>query len=243
MRFTSDFPVRSYEVGADGLLHHGNLARFVLHAGDLVTTALGMGGDWMEAHDSFFVVRGLQLEFESGAKEGEMLHLATWLSEAKRVRGYRQVKFTSAADGRAIANAQLDWVYVSRLTLSPARMPADMLERLQLEDERACQRAWQAGADAGPAFEFACAAHHRDLDQLRHVNTAVYVEWFEQALCEAERVTPAQIRGHKLEFLRQTLLGEPMRIVSQRTATGVWRQELRHTQTDEVYVRNELLTA
>ena len=240
MRFTSTFPVRSYEVGADNLLHHGHIARFVLHAGDLVTTALGMDSAWMEAHDSFFVVRGLQLEFESGAKEGEMLQLVTWLSEAKRVRGYRQVKFTSAEDGRAIANAQLDWVYVSRATLAPARMPADMLERLTLEDERACAHAWQAGVEVGPAFEFLCAAQHRDLDQLRHVNTAVYVEWFEQAFCEAERTTPAQIRGHKLEFLRQTLLGEPMRIVSQRTATGVWRQELRHAHTGEVHVRDEL---
>jgi hypothetical protein len=40
--------------------------------------------------------------------------------------------------------------------------------------------------------------------------------------------------------LRQTLLGDLMRIVSQRTATGVWRLELRHTQTDEVHVRDEV---
>jgi acyl-CoA thioester hydrolase len=240
MRYTANVQVRSYEVGADGLLHHAHIARFVLHAGNLVTNALGMGAAWYEAEGTFFVVRGLHLEFESGAREDEALTLTTWLSEAQRVRGRREVALASALDGRAIAHAQLDWVYVDRATLGPARMPADMVERLKLEDAHACREAWALGQPVGASSEALRAAQHHELDQLQHLNSAVYVEWFEQAWCEATGRTPAGIRGHQLEFLRQVTLGEPMSIVTQATDTGVWSQEIRHADTGELRARNWL---
>lgn len=243
MRYTAPIQVRSYEVGADGMLHHAHVARFVLHAGNLVTHALGMGAAWYEAEGTFFVVRGLRLEFDSGAGEDETLTLTTWLSEARRVRGFREVTLASQADGRRIAGAQLDWVYVDRANLAPARMPPAMVERLRLEDERACRRTWAAGAPSGPAGESLRTAQHHELDQLRHLNSAVYVEWFEQAWCERTGGVPSGLAGHQIEFLRQIMPGEPMRVITQPTDTGVFVQEIRHAETGELRSRNALLPA
>ena len=238
MRYTTHIQVRSYETGADGFLHHGHLARFVLHAGNLVTQALGIDAAWYETHGTFFVVRGLHIEFESGARDEETLNVETWLSSARRVRGLREVTITSAQDGRAVANAQLDWVYVDVASLSPARMPADMVDNLRLEAATASRHTWQAGEPAGASHTHHRVVQHHELDVLRHVNTAVYLEWCEQAWCEATGRVPAGIHGHQLEFLRQAVLGDPITIVSQPTTTGVWRQEVRHAGTGEVLVTN-----
>ncbi len=226
MRFITQIQVRSYEVGADGCLHHGHLARYALHAGNLVTQALGVDAAWYEAHGTFFVVRGLRVVFESGAQDEETLNIETWLSAARRVRGYREVLITSAHDGRRIAGAQLDWVYVDRVTLSPARMPAEMVDRLQLEAESACSQVWQAGDPVGAPHLHQRVVEHRELDVLRHVNTAVYLEWCEQAWCEATGRAPADVRGHQLEFLRSAVLGDAITVVSRPTSTGVWHQEI-----------------
>ncbi len=241
MRFNANIQVRSYEVGADGLLHHAHIARFVLHAGNLVTQALGMDASWYETEGTFFVVRGLHLEFETGAREDETLGLTTWLSEARRVRGNREVTLAALADGRTIANAQLDWVYVDRATLGPARMPASMTERLKLEDEHACRSSWRAGSPVAEAREQLRSPQHHELDQLRHVNSAVYVEWFEQAWCELSGGVPGDIRGHQIEYLKQVTLGEPVRVITQPTDTGVWAQEIRHAETGELRARNAAL--
>jgi len=226
MRFTTQIQVRSYEIGADGCLHHAHLARYALHAGNLVTQALGIDAAWYEAHGTFFVVRGLRVVFESGARDEETLNIETWLSAARRVRGCREVVITSARDGRRIAGVQLDWVYVDRATLGPARMPAEMVDRLQPEAELACPQAWQAGAPVDQPHAHRRVVEYRELDILRHVNTAVYLEWCEEAWRQATGRAPTAIRGHQLEFLRSAVLGDVITILTQPTSTGVWRQEI-----------------
>lgn len=226
MRFTTQIRVRSYEVGADGFLHHAHLARYALHAGTLVTQALGVDAAWYEAHGAFFVVRGLRIVFDSGARDEETLNIETWLSAARRVRGHREVLITSARDGRRVAGAQLDWVYVDRATFSPARMPAEMVDRLRLDAEMACPQTWQAGEPAGPPHLHRRVVEHRELDVLRHVNTAVYLEWCEQAWHEATGRPPTDVRGHQLEFLRSAMPGDAITLVTRLTSTGVWRQEI-----------------
>lgn len=226
MRFTAQIQVRSYEVGADGFLHHGHLARYALHAGNLVTQALGVDAAWYAAHGTFFVVRGLRIVFDSPARDEETLNIETWLSAARRVRGYREVLITSARDGRRVAGAQLDWVYVDRAILSPTRMPAEMVDRLRLDAEMVCPQAWQAGEPAGPPHLHRRVVEQRELDMLRHVNTAVYLEWCEQAWHEATGRPPADVRGHHLEFLRSAGLADAISVVTRLTSTGVWRQEI-----------------
>ena len=243
MRFTAPVQVRSYEVGADGLLHHAHVARYVLHAGNLVTQALGMDASWYAGQGTFFVVRGLRLEFESGAREDETLTLTTWLSEARRVRGFREVSLVAQSDGRRIAGAQLDWVYVSADTLQPTRMPQEMVDRLSPEADHVCRLTWAAGAASGEAGVMLRAPQHHELDQLRHLNSAVYVEWFEQAWCERSGRVPADLRGHRLEFLKQITLGEPMRVTTQPAGDGVWAQEIRHAETGELHARNTALSS
>lgn len=242
MKFTTTIVVRGHEVGPDGGLHHGHIARFVLHVGSLVTQALGIDQAWYDAHNTGFVVRGLRLEFESPAREDEPLRLTTWLSEARRVRGLREVVITSERDGRPIANAQLEWVYVDRTSLAPARLPADAMDRIGVDPERACSRSWPAiGADIDVGLAVHAAERRvqkHELDMLRHVNTAVYLEWCEQAWCEATGGQPWDIRGHQLHFQRSARDGDVVRVCSQSAGAGAWRQSVSLAGSGDALVAN-----
>lgn len=239
MKFATTVVVRAHEVGADGGLHHGHVARLVLHAGALVTQALGIDQAFYEAHNTGFVVRGLRLEFESPAGEDEPLRLTTWLSEARRVRGLREVAITSERDGRAVANAQLEWVYVDRASLAPARLPADAMGRIGVDAGQACVRAWPAAGDAGGAAHVSeRRVQKHELDMLRHVNTAVYLEWCEQAWCEATGGQPWDVRGHQLHFQRSARDGDAVRVSTQPAGAGLWRQTVALAGTGDALVTN-----
>ena len=245
MRFNTEFAIRSsYEAGPDGGMQHGNLVRMALEAGYLVTEALGMSYRWFEEQGFIFVVYGIKIEFIAPTRSNERIRIETWLSQARRFRGCREIAFISAEDGRTIANVQLDWVFMDTRTLAPARMPAEIMERLPLDAAQACQHAIRtAGTPVGDAHLWLHQVQYREIDILDHVNTAVYLEWLEQAWCDATGGRPTQITGHQTVFSKSARYGDLVRVISQPMDNGTCQQEIRHARTDEVLVSNILLSA
>lgn len=242
MRFNTEFALRSsYEAGPDGSVQHGTLVRMALEVGYLVTEALGMSQRWFETQGFIFVVYAFKVEFVGNTRVDERMRVETWLSQAKRFRGCREVMFTSAEDGHAIANVQLDWVYVDRHTLAPARMPPEILDRLPLDALEAYQGSGLAvGNPTGTTHTWQHRVQHREIDMLNHVNTSIYIEWCEQAWCEATGQTPAQIRGHHCTFSKSARYGDAIEILTQPTDTGLWQQTIRNSTTGEALVTNVL---
>ena len=239
MRYSTQIQIRSaYETGPDGNLHHANVLRLAMQAGYLVTDALGMTTEFFAANTTTIILRGVHVEFESVTRDNEMLTLTTWLTNARRFRGFRELQMTSAEDGRSIANVRLDWVYLNLTTQAPARFPSEMLARIGDETEGACKHEWAAGEPMGERHEARRAAEHREIDINNHVNTAVYAEWLEQAWCEATGQTPAPITGHHIEFLRSAMVGDAVKIETQQCGPGLWQQAIKHAQTDEMLVTN-----
>ena len=239
MRYSTQIQIRpAYETGPDGSLHHANIVRMALQAGYLVTDALGMTAELFAANNTTIILRGVHVEFESKTHDNETLALTTWLTNARRFRGFRQLKMTSASDDRAIANLRLDWVYLSLTTQAPARFPAEMLDLAGNETEGACQHEWAAGDLAGEPHSTIRVAQHHEIDINQHVNTAVYVEWLEQAWAEATNQSPANLRGHHIEFLHSAVVGDGVKIETQQCGPKLWQQAIKHAQTDEVLVTN-----
>jgi len=248
MRYTTPLRIRSaYEAGPDGGLHHGTIVRFALQVGYLIAGAMGMDDAWMAAQGTTFVVRGLKLDYAALSLENEDLNLTTWLTQVRRFRGSREVVLSAVADGRVIANLSLDWVYVRRDTLTPTRFPADMMT--QLGEETAHARDWSAWqkpvepADVvSPAHAVERVVQYHELDINRHVNTGVYVEWLEQAWFEATGQVPSALAGHTLEFLKPAVLGEAVRVTTQKVYPNAWAQTIELAETHETLVTNICFT-
>ena len=239
MRFTTQIQIRSaFETGPDGSLHHANVVRIALQAGYLVTDALGMTADFFAANGTTIILRGVHVEFESLTRDNEMLTLTTWLTNVRRFRGLRQLQLTSAEDGRTIANMRLDWVYLNLKTLAPARFAPEMLTRSGDETEGACKQDWTIGVLMGEPHATTRVVQHHEIDLNKHVNTAIYVEWLEQAWCEATGQTPATLAGHHIEFLRSAVVGDGVIIETQPCGPNLWQQEIKHITTNDVLVTN-----
>ncbi len=244
MRFNTEFSIRSsYEAGPDGSMQHGNIVRMGLEAGYLVTEALGMSYRWFEEQGFIFIVYGIKTEFVAPTRSTERIRIETWLSQAKRFRGCREIALSSAEDGRTIATIQLDWVFVDRRTLAPARMPPDVMDRLLLDPAQACAGVWStAGAPIGESHLWQHRVQHREIDGLDHVNTAVYIEWCEQAWCEATGNRPGQIKRHQTVFSKSARYGDAVQVTTQPTDSGAWLQIIRNAVTDELLVTNTLIS-
>ena len=239
MRYSTQIQIRSaFETGPNNSLHHANIVRIALQAGYLVTDSLGMTTEFFATNGTTIILRGVHVEFESLTRDHETLTLTTWLTHVRRFRGLRQLQMTSAEDGRRIANVQLDWVYLNLQTLAPVRFPQDMLARVGDENEGACNHAWVVGELIGERYESSCVAQHHEIDINNHVNTAVYLEWLEQAWCEATGQSPAAISGHHTEFLRSAVVGDAVKIETQQCGSCLWQQSIKHAQTGEVLVTN-----
>jgi acyl-CoA thioesterase FadM len=238
MRYSTQIQIRSaFETGPDGSLHHANVVRIALQAGYLVTDALGMTTEFFTANGTTIILRGVHVEFESLTRDNETLTLTTWLTNARRFRGFRQLRMTGD-DGRSVANVRLDWVYLNLTTQAPARFPPEMLTRIGDEVESACKHEWVVGELLGERHVASRVAEHHEIDINNHVNTAVYVEWLEQAWCEATGQLPAVIAGHHTDFLRSAVVGDAVKIETQQCGPNIWQQAIKHARTDEVLVTN-----
>jgi acyl-CoA thioesterase FadM len=238
MRYSTQIQIRSaYETGPDGNLHHANVIRLAMQAGYLVTDALGMTAEFFASNATTIILRGVHVEFENASRDNEVLTLTTWLTHAKRFRGFRELRM-SGDDGRTIANVRLDWVYLNLATLAPARFPPEMMGRIGTETEGACKHEWVAGELVGERHQATRRVQHHEIDINQHVNTPVYLEWLEQAWCEATGGTPAAIAGHHAEFLRSAIVRDCVTIETQQCGPNLWQQAIKHAQTGEVLVTN-----
>ncbi len=227
MRHLYPLDVRVYEVGPDGTLQHANLARFLHAASDSATRAMGWGAGWYEQLGTAWVLRGLHMEFVSPIHAFETVTIHTWLSNIRRVRGYREFDVRAGGDQRVVARARADWVYVDRATLAPTRLPPELVAQVPLDPATTCELTVNAGQPLGRPFECGRRVELHEIDGLGHVNNAFYIEWCEQAWFDACGRLPADVQAISVEFERPARAGNNVKIVSQPTSTGVWRQEIR----------------
>lgn len=249
MRYHCQVQIRNYEIGPDGALHHGQLMRLLQYAATYASDIAGMDSTWYTDNRTAWVLRGLRAEYLHPAYENEVIDIETWLSDVRRVRGNREYVLRRPKDGQLIARAQADWVYVDRASLAPLRIPAEALAQFKHEPGTASGMGlWLAGEPLGEVYLHERSVQHHELDMMRHVNNAVYFEWFEQAYAEATGEVPASIAGNAIEFMRSAQLGDSVVIRTQRTQSAqthapVWRQEIRHHQSNELIAVNSLLAA
>jgi acyl-CoA thioesterase FadM len=91
----------------------------------------------------------------------------------RRVRWHREYELRLVVDGRLVAIAQVDWVYINATTLFPRCILAEAFEAFQPNGRSALGSAPPLEPNEpveGRAFVY----HHRvkgyELDNLRHVN-------------------------------------------------------------------------
>lgn len=250
-RVRRTFRVRSYEVGPTGGAHHAVILNWCQETAYDGSAALGYPPEFYAALGTFWVMRAVEVVFESSPRYNDEVEVTTWISDVRRVRCHREYELRVVGAALPFARARADWVFLDQATGAPRRIPAELLEVFAPDGTTALlPHEWGAMGDPiAPSFTTRRRVQYHELDALDHVNNAVYVNWIEQQARDAWAAwghDPARLclTRHALEYLRSALPDDEVALTSRVTPHGAglrWEQTVQRG--DELLVVARSLSA
>jgi len=122
----------------DGLGHVNNIEymRWLQNAAVAHSAAQG----WpMSAYHELglgWVVRSHFIEYLVPAFAGDEIVVRTWIADMKRVTSMRRYEMIRPSDGKQLATAITNWVFVKFATLQPCRVPAEVINAFEVVEDR-----------------------------------------------------------------------------------------------------------
>jgi len=255
--FTTRLHIRHYELDAHGELPNSALFRLFQETAMRATRDAGFGVEWFMERRTVWLVHQMTVEHLRPIRYPDELDVATWLSDAQKVRTHREYLARDAVTNEIVARGRAYWVHLNGATLLPARIPADIMERFQPNGIRAVPRveprAYPLPAHLTPIeHRTRRRAQRYEADGMQHVNNAVYVDWLEEALADAVAAhlsttrRSAQggahfgVRRHDIEYARSALPGDEVeisvRLIGAGHCASAWKLEVRRG--EELLVRD-----
>ncbi|MBX3031360.1 MAG: hypothetical protein KF809_14525 [Chloroflexi bacterium] len=217
-RHSLDHRVRFDECDADGIVRPSALLRAMQDLAWQHSDATGYDRAWYQEHGLTWLVRFVDLQVDVPIHSGETIRLTTHIAGWRRVWARRRTEVERVQDGDrpergdrpesgvAVATATIDWVLIDAAG-RPARVPAGIAERfadgaptftpgrviLSEQPADAVARSWEVGV--------------RDLDPMRHVNNATYLDQVDEALAASTGALtgPHPPVRYLVEYLRPAL--------------------------------------
>ena len=182
------FRVRGYEVGSSARAHDSAYLNYIQQAAFEASADAGFDTRRYDALGTIWVIRKQTIAYLASLFYDDTVQLTTWVSDVRRVRSHREYELRRASDGCLVAVARADWVYIDVARHFPHRISSDVICAFQPNGRSALDAA--PPLEAGRAVEGRCFVYrHRvksyELDNLRHVNNANYLNWLHQARLDA----------------------------------------------------------
>jgi acyl-CoA thioesterase FadM len=194
-RFAVPYRIRFDEAGADGCLPPSGFVRYAQDVAWRHSDARGFDRDWYEERRVQWLVRWVDLELLSPAPFGSTVTVSTRVIGGRRALARRQTDVRST-DGEVCAVVLTDWILVTG-TGRPARVPAEIGEAFSdggtFEPGRVV-----LGEPAADAMSVELRVRRQDLDPMRHVNNARYLDFVDEVLGGPN----PRAKRYTLEFLR-----------------------------------------
>jgi acyl-CoA thioesterase FadM len=203
-RHAFEHRIRFDECGSGGLIRAGGYLRLMQDLAWRHSERLGLGRAWYRTNRLAWLVRHADLRITGQARSGDTLHVTTRVVGWRRVWARRESR--ASVDGVEVARATIDWVLIDEAGRL-ARIPADVAERftdgvpgfqparlaLPLDLTDPVTRAWSVSI--------------RDLDPMRHVNNATYLDVIDETLAADSGMIdgPRPPVRYQVEYLRPAL--------------------------------------
>ena len=130
---TAHFPIRVYweDTDAGGIVYHANYLRFMERARSDLLRQIGFGQDAQRGREDgiLFVVASTELTYHRGAKLDDDLTVNTRVTKLGRASLIFEQIITRGEERITSANVRVG--VVNAVTMAPARMPADVYEKIQ----------------------------------------------------------------------------------------------------------------
>jgi len=233
-------PVPVAELDPFGELRPSAYIRLLQLAASEASAAAGHDAGWYARKGTTWIVRRTRFEQDGPARQGDELRIRTWVSDIRRVRSWRRYEIEHAGDGRAVARAATDWVYVNSANGAPTAM-TDELQRAFMPGGVITEgRPPRLPSPTDPIELPLRQVELGDLDSLGHVNNANYITFVQQALLEdlqrrewiPEFDRPEgghlRVRSLEIEYLAQAVYRDRLtaRIATAATSESTLRAEV-----------------
>jgi acyl-CoA thioester hydrolase len=177
-------PVWQADLDAFGELRCCTLLKLLQETATRASTDAGFDPVYYRRSATMWLVRRTTLTVLAPMRYGDELEVETAIADFRRVRSRRDYEIRVGTD--MVARAQTDWVYVDAARGQPRRIPSEMQRAFASDDAAPLPRPPFPEPDP-PAT--AAVSERRvelhELDALRHVNNANYVNYVEQAVHDA----------------------------------------------------------
>jgi len=260
-RFVYPLTVNLYDLDLREEVSCATLLRYFEETAMRGSAQFGFTLEWYRERMQFWVIRTMRLERLCAPRYLDELEISTWISSLGRVRSDRNYVARRARDGRVMARAIANWVYVDAAQMQPARIPPAITEIFDRHAEPALAPLGRVTLHPEIPAQFESttvrAAQFYEADSAKHTNNAIYVDWLEEAIRETlgamnyalavdgSKPLPWFYR-HALEYARPALPGDTVairtRLLRCGRSLGEWEQEISHAASGEQMLRAQTTT-
>ncbi|HEY3248691.1 MAG TPA: acyl-ACP thioesterase domain-containing protein [bacterium] len=207
--FNAHFQVRYDECAVDGTVRASALLRYVVETAFAHSADKGFPLDWYDSHRLHWLVRRMRLELLQPVSYGAGLTVTTEVVGFRRIWARRRNRIADQAGAR-LGDATMDWIFTDGRG-RPARVPLEMETAFPGVSERMDLEHLEVGSQPSglPADEYLIPAHQ--VDPLGHMNSAAYVDLFDDALVALGVDVQARPAVYELEYFRAPRLGERLK--------------------------------
>jgi len=226
--------IRFDECGADGWLRSSAALRYAQDVAWAHSESAGFDRGWYADRGLMWLVRCLELELRGTATSGATVGVSTEVTGWRRVWARRHSEIRGG-DGMLLAVVTTDWVLLGPGG-APVRIPPDILAAFpgRLPDFQPARVGLPGPPDDARIGSLVVRRH--ELDPMGHANHAVYADWVEEAVADADgEAAVADVpRTMALEFVRSATVGVEVRSATWRMPDGAWACRLTDTDGAEL---------
>lgn len=181
---TRNFRIRYYECDANGHLNNANYLRYMQETAFDASTATGFDSLRYQQMGKHWLIRASQIEFLQPLRYNQQILVKTWVSDFRSVTSRRQYEFCFSDTGEKAAAAYTDWVFLDSDSGNPAAIPHELEIAFFPEglpdDFPARHRIPRQPPPPAGTFKLQRRVEWLDLDQMQHVNNAVYLDYINE---------------------------------------------------------------
>jgi acyl-ACP thioesterase len=216
-RIEHEYRVRFDEADADGWLRPSGLLRYTQDMAWRHSTEAGFDRDWYTARGMNWLVRNVQVHILQRVTYGDVLSISTqvigWRHVwARRRTEIRRIDAEAGHQGDGpMATVDTDWVLLTTEG-RPAKVPAEVAAYFATEQRFTRERVVLPEPD-GPVTTLTTRVRPLDVDPMRHVNNAAYLDMVDDGLARMPDGTGLRSPDcYRIGYVSPALPGTPIRI-------------------------------
>ncbi len=204
--FTQRFQVRFDECAGDEAARASTLLRYVIETAFAHSTAAGFPLAWYDGRGLHWLVRRARLDLHHAAPYGALLDITTRVVGFRRIWARRRNTIYDRA-GRLLGEVTIDWIFTDREG-NPTRIVPEMTAAFpDLGEPFEIERLDIGTIPASVQPQEVLVPAHQT-DPRGHMNSAAYLDFFEDALVALGVDPQGRPATYDLEYLRPLVPGE-----------------------------------